>query len=138
MAILCRGIRGATSVDSDSRSSVLLATGELLLVIARLNDIDPTSIASIFFTTTPDLVSEYPALAARKLGWLDVPLLCGHEMNVPNGLPRCVRVLVHWNTEKDQSEIQHVYLGRTSVLRPDRQELSDIPDVVLPPEFADL
>ncbi len=126
---MCRGVRGATTAKEDSRQSVLLATGELLLVLVRQNDIDPADLASAMFTTTPDLVSEYPALAARKLGWLDVPLLCGHEMAVPHGLPRCIRVLLHWNTFKTPDQIEHVYIRGAEGLRPDQQALHDIPDI---------
>jgi chorismate mutase len=74
----------------------------------------------VIFTTTKDVVSQYPALAARQLGWLDVPLLCSHEMEVPGSLPHCIRILLHWNTELSQSEIQHIYLGEAQSLRPDK------------------
>ena len=74
----------------------------------------------MIFTTTKDVVSQYPALAARQLGWLDVPLLCSHEMEVPGSLPHCIRILLHWNTELSQSEIQHIYLGEAQSLRPDK------------------
>ena len=136
--MMCRGVRGAITVATDDRSEVLLATGELLLVMAHVNGIDPDALASVFFTTTTDLVAEYPALAARKLGWLDVPLLCGHEMEVPGGMPRCIRVLLHWNTSKGQRDIQHIYLRDASVLRPDQIPLDDIPPIELPAGFDDL
>ncbi len=82
--------------------------------------------ASAIFTTTPDLDAEFPALAARQLGWLDVPLLCGHELSVPGSLPRCIRVLVHWNTDLAQSDIEHIYVRDAVRLRPD---LSKLPPV---------
>lgn len=135
--ILCRGVRGATTVDSDDRRSVLLATGELLVLLVRRNGIDSRDVASAIFTTTPDLVSEYPALAARKLGWQDVPLLCGHEMAVPHGLARCIRVLLHWNTSKPQQEIHHLYIRGARHLRPDQATLVDIPEVVEVPFDVD-
>ncbi len=118
--MLCRGVRGATTVDEDTPEAILKATRELLALIIRLNGIRPEEVASAFFTTTQDVVSQYPALAARQLGWLDVPLLCGHEMAVPDGLPRCIRVLIHWNTDKPQSAIHHVYLREARSLRPDK------------------
>ncbi len=118
---VCRGVRGATTVEEDSPEAILKATRELLALMIHLNGIDPRDVASVIFTTTQDLVSQYPALAARQLGWLDVPLLCGHEMAVPDGLPRCIRVLIHWNTETPQHAIQHVYLREATVLRPDKR-----------------
>ncbi len=118
---VCRGVRGATTVEEDTPEAILKATRELLALMIHLNEIDPRDVASVLFTTTQDLVSQYPALAARQLGWLDVPLLCGHEMAVPNGLPRCIRVLIHWNTETPQHAIQHVYLREATVLRPDKR-----------------
>jgi chorismate mutase len=99
---------------------VLKATRELLAFLIRLNGIQSEDVASVIFTTTKDVVSVYPALAGRQLGWLDVPLLCSHEMSVPGGLPLCIRVLIHWNTEKSQQEIQHVYLREARSLRPDK------------------
>ena len=87
--------------------------------MVRRNGIEPRDVASAIFTTTPDLDTEFPALAARQLGWLEVPLLCGHEMSIPGSLPRCIRVLAHWNTDRSQSEIQHVYVRDAVKLRPD-------------------
>ena len=110
--MVCRGVRGATTVSENSREAILRETRRLLALMIRLNGIEPEDVASAIFTTTTDLNAEYPALAARQLGWMDAALLCGHEMNVPHGLPRCVRILVHWNTHKAASEIQHVYFGR--------------------------
>jgi len=125
--MICRGVRGATTVTVDEQDAVLRATREMLALIIRLNDIQPTDVASAFFTTTRDVASVYPALAARQLGWLDVPLMCGHEMDVPGGLPRCIRVLIHWNTDKSQRDIQHVYLREATSLRPDKTlVLSDV------------
>jgi chorismate mutase len=131
-AAACRGVRGATTVDDDSREAILLATGELLWLMVERNDIDPDDVASAIFTTTPDLVAEYPALAARKLGWQDVALLCGHEMNVPHGVPRCIRVLLHWNTTRTAREIEHIYIRGARNLRPDQQALVDVPAVPVP------
>lgn len=124
----CRGVRGATTIESNEREEILTATRQLLALLIRRNNIEPTDVASAFFTTTPDVDAEFPALAARQLGWLDVPLLCGHEMTVPGSLPMCIRVLIHWNTEKPQTEIEHVYVREAKKLRPD---LSKLPPVDL-------
>jgi chorismate mutase len=124
---ICRGIRGATTVEENSVEAILSATRELLYIIIRANEIDPDDVASAIFTTTADLNATYPALAARQLGWYDTALLCGNEMDVPGGLPRCIRILVHWNTSRHPKEIVHVYLRRAKNLRPDRSELPPIP-----------
>lgn len=118
--MLCRGVRGATTVEQTDRESVLAATRELLATMIRLNGIDRTDVASAIFTTTTDITSVFPAMAARQLGWLDVPLMCGHEMTVEGSLQRCIRILLHWNTNKSQSEIQHIYLREAKRLRPDK------------------
>lgn len=122
----CRGIRGATTIDENQREEILSATRQLLALLIRRNQIEPKDVVSAFFTTTPDIDAEFPALAARQLGWLDVPLLCGHEMTVPGGLPLCIRVLIHWNTDKSQQEIHHIYVRDAERLRPD---LSKLPSV---------
>lgn len=125
--VVCRGIRGATTVEANTKEEILAATRELLYLIIRANDIEPEDVASAIFTTTLDLNATYPALAARQLGWYDAALLCGHEMDVPDGLPRCIRILVHWNTTRSSKEIVHVYLRKAKGLRPDRDELPPIP-----------
>jgi chorismate mutase len=124
--MLCRGVRGATTVEHNDREEILTATRQLLALMVRRNSIDKQDVASAIFTTTPDLDAEFPALAARQLGWLEVPLLCSHELCVPGSLPRCIRVLVHWNTERAQNEIEHVYVRDAVRLRPD---LSNLPPV---------
>jgi chorismate mutase len=118
-AIRCRGVRGATTVDENTREELLKATRQLLALMIRQNGIEPADVASAIFTTTPDLTAEFPALAARQLGWLDVPLLCTHEMSIPGSLGNCVRILIHWNTARSQREIVHVYIKGAAVLRPD-------------------
>jgi chorismate mutase len=117
----CRGIRGATTVDANETDAILSATRELLEAIVFANGLRPEDIVSAFFTTTPDLNAAFPAQAARELGWQDTALMCSHEMNVPDALPKCVRVLIHWNTDKRQDEIVHVYLKNAATLRPDRR-----------------
>ena len=116
----CRGIRGATTVDSNSREPILAATRELLAEVVRANDVRKEDIASAYFTTTPDLNAEFPAVAARvDFGWSNVALMCGHEMAVPGSLAMCLRVLLHVNTDRSQDEINHVYLRGAAALRPD-------------------
>ncbi len=124
--VVCRGVRGATTVERNDREEILQATRQMLALIIRRNGIDCKDVASAIFTTTADLNAEFPALAARQLGWLDIGLLCTHEISVPGSLPRCVRVLIHWNTDKPTHEIEHVYLREAMRLRPD---LSKLPPV---------
>lgn len=115
-----RGVRGATTASENTREAVLEATRELLQEVLRVNEInDPEDIASILFTTTPDLTATFPAEAAREIGLQLVPLLCASEIAVPGRLPRCVRILLHLNTTKSLSDIVHVYLRDAKSLRPD-------------------
>lgn len=116
---VCRGVRGATTCEANTREAILAATRELLIQLVERNDIVQADIASVFFTTSPDLTAEFPAVAARELGWNHVPMLCAHEIAVPHGLQRCIRVLIHWNTDKSPEAIQHVYLHNAVNLRPD-------------------
>jgi chorismate mutase len=120
----CRGIRGATIVSANTKENILAATEELLVEMAQVNEIEIKNIAAIFFTTTPDLDTEFPAVATRKLGWpSNLALLCGHEMNVSSDLPRCLRIMMLVNTEKELEEITHVYLGEAKRLK-DKTALS--------------
>ena len=120
----CRGIRGAITVSANNKESILAATEELLVEMTQANKIEIKDIAAIFFTTTPDLDAEFPAAGTRKLGWpSNLALLCGHEMNVPNDLPRCLRILMLVNTGKGLEEITHVYLGEAKKLK-DKPSLS--------------
>lgn len=118
--VRCRGVRGAVTAHANTADAILAATHELLTALIAANQIDPDDIASLWITTTADLNAEYPAVAARRLGWVEVAILCSHEMNVPHGLKRCIRVLIHWNTTRTAHEIQHVYLREAQALRPDR------------------
>jgi chorismate mutase len=115
-----RGVRGATTVESNTPEAILEATSELLRELMAANDISVADVASAFFTTTRDLNAEFPAVAANRMGWTDVALLCGHEMDVPGSLRMCLRVLLHVNTVKDARDIRHVYLRGAQALRPDR------------------
>jgi len=117
--MLTRGVRGATTVETNTRDAILAATRELLAAMLKANELEVQDVASAFFTTTQDLNAEFPALAARDLGWTDVALLCGHEMTVPGSLPMCLRILLHVNTQKPASDIHHVYLRGARALRPD-------------------
>lgn len=114
-----RGIRGAVTATANEREAIVEATSRLLREIVERNAIGVDDIGAIFFTTTPDLTAEFPAAAARELGWNDVPLLCGHEMSVPGRLDKCVRVMMLVNVDVAQSAIRHVYLDGAKALRPD-------------------
>ncbi|MDA7951592.1 MAG: chorismate mutase [Pirellulaceae bacterium] len=124
--MFCRGIRGATTVEENSSQAILEATRQMLALIIRLNEIKPEEVACAYFTVTKDIDAQFPALAARQLGWNNVPFLCGYEIAVPDSLEKCIRVLIQWNTPKSQKEITHVYLNNAVRLRPD---LCDIPPV---------
>lgn len=114
----CRGIRGAIAVPANNKKSILAATKKLLSKMVKANEIETEDIAAILFTTTPDLDAEFPAAATRELGWpSNLALLCGHEINVPGALPRCLRVLMIVNTEKGSGEIAHVYIGEAKKLK---------------------
>ena len=116
--MMVRGIRGAITVERDAPDAIVDATERLLREIVAANGLDPEDLASALFTVTPDLISEFPAAAARRIGWTRVPLLNFTEIGVPGRLARCVRVLIHWNTDRAQDAIVHVYLEGARVLRP--------------------
>jgi len=113
-----RGVRGATTATANTREAICSATQEVLRRLIEANEIPIEEIGSAFFTVTDDLDAEYPALAAREMGWAFVPLLCAREIAVPGGLACCIRVLLHVNTEKTQEQIRHVYLREAVILRP--------------------
>lgn len=114
-----RGIRGAVRVRENTKEAIFAGSRELIMAIITENDLQADDIASIFLTMTPDLNADFPAYAVRDLGWTMVPLLCAQEVAVPGAMDRLVRILVHVNTPKSQSEIRHQYLGETARLRPD-------------------
>jgi chorismate mutase len=122
-----RGIRGATTAAANTEEAITDATDELLRELVRLNDLDASEICFAYFTTTHDLTAEYPAFAARKIGWIDVPLLCGHDMDVrlpnPRGIPMCVRVLLLYNTAKPQSAMRFAYLRGADAIKSDLDSL---------------
>ncbi|MPQ99736.1 chorismate mutase [Modestobacter sp. I12A-02628] len=114
-----RAIRGATQVEADDREQVLEATGELVSAVLARNDLQSEDLISILFTATPDLTSEFPALAARELGLGDVPLMCATEIAVPHALPRVLRLMAHVETGRSRAQVQHVYLRGAVALRRD-------------------
>jgi chorismate mutase len=122
-----RGIRGATTADANTAEAITDATEELLRELVTINDLDPAEVCFCYFTTTRDLTAEYPAYAARKLGWLDVPLLCGHDMEVqppnPRGVPMCVRVLLLYNTPRPQTSMRFAYLRGAEAIKADLDHL---------------
>jgi chorismate mutase len=122
----CRGVRGATTAEANAKEVILEATRQLLALMIRKNGIRREDVASAIFTTTPDLNAEFPALAARQLGWHNVALMCGHELDVPGSLPRCIRILLHWNTDKPADQIHHVYIKEAADLRADPSELAPV------------
>jgi chorismate mutase len=113
----CRGIRGATTVDSNTKQDILNAGKELLQKMIDANELVPEHVACAIFTTTQDLNAEFPAAAARQLGWSHTALLCAQEMNVPGSLQQCLRILILYNTEKSAEEIVHVYIKGATTLR---------------------
>ncbi len=115
----CRGIRGAITVSANTREEILDASQELLLALVLANGIQKDDVACAILTTTPDLNAEFPALAARRIGWTETALLCGHEMEVPGSLNKCIRILIMLNTEKAAKDMVHVYLRGAEILRPD-------------------
>ena len=127
MGMRCRGIRGATTVPANSSDDILEATTELLSEMMQVNDLRIDDGASAYFTTTRDLNAEFPAVAANKLGFGDIALLCGHEMDVPGSLAMCLRILLHVNTEKEPRDLKHIYMRGATVLRPDRNYKTEEP-----------
>jgi chorismate mutase len=126
MTVYCRGVRGATTVQENTKEAILQATRQMMALLIRRNQIESADVASVTFTVTKDINAEFPALAARQMGWLEVPLLCGYEIDVPGSLQKCVRVMVLWNTPKKQAEIQHVYIHDAVRLRPDLCKLPPV------------
>ena len=118
-----RGIRGAITVSKNSKSEIVSSTLILLRKLFQVNGINIDDVASVIFSVTGDLNAEFPAIAARKLGWLYTPLLCTYEIDVPGSLKKCIRVLMHVNSSKPQSRMKHVYLRGAMKLRPDLKEI---------------
>ena len=117
--MMVRGVRGAITVDENSAEAILNATEEMMRWLIEQNGIQEEDVASILFTSTPDLNAAFPAKAARNMGWRHVALMGFQEIDVPEGLKMCVRVLIHWNTEKNNRELKHAFLRGAAALRPD-------------------
>lgn len=117
-----RGIRGAITVEENTEQAILAATKELLKELKSANQLELSAIASITFSMTSDLDQTFPAVAARELGWEQVPLFCTQELEVEESLSRCIRILIHYNSEQPQSAIEHIYLRQAKQLRPDLVE----------------
>jgi chorismate mutase len=120
MSKILRGLRGATTASANTRDAILDATEELIRALQEANGFKPEDVESAIFTSSPDLTAEYPARAARRLGWYSVPLLGASEVAVPDGLQRCIRLLLHLYTTKPPGELKHMYLRGAAKLRPDR------------------
>ncbi len=114
----CRGIRGATTVELNDREEILAATTELLQLLIERNELQTEDVTSAIFTMTEDLNAEFPALAARALGWTETALMCMREIPVPGSLGKCIRILLQVNTERSASDIQHIYIRNAVNLRP--------------------
>jgi chorismate mutase len=114
-----RGIRGAINVAKNEKEEILLRTGELLRAMVRANRVKADDVAAAIFSLTPDLDAEFPAIAARRMGWADVPLMCASELDVPRGMKKVVRILLLVNSTVPPGRIRHQYLGKTPALRPD-------------------
>jgi chorismate mutase len=127
--LYCRGIRGATTVEHNTREEILAATTEMLQILIQRNALQAEDIASAIFSVTDDLDAEFPALAARKLGWTEVALMCSREIPVPHSLRKCIRVLLHVNTMRSAVEIQHVYIHGAVNLRPSFSQKHELPEV---------
>jgi len=119
---MVRGIRGAITVEQNTADSIQRATQRLLQTIVERNQLELDQVVSVMFSVTSDLDAESPPYGARLIGWTSIPLFCAQEMVVKDGLSRCVRVLIHTNSEKQQQEIRHVYLDGATALRPDLAE----------------
>lgn len=120
MSKILRGLRGATTAATNTRDAILDATEELIRALQEANGFIPEDVESAIFTSSPDLTAEYPARAARRLGWDSVPLLGASEVAVPDGVQRCIRLLLHLYTTKPPGELKHIYLRGAATLRPDR------------------
>jgi chorismate mutase len=117
--MVCRGVRGAITVDENSTEAILEGARTLLAAMVEANGFEVGELASIVFTATTDLDAAYPAAAAREMGLTETPLLCMQEMAVKGSLEKCIRVLIHWNTDRSPAQVRHLYLGGAQVLRPD-------------------
>lgn len=123
-----RAVRGATQLDVDSREHMLERVAEMVTDVMSANSLEVDDFISVIFTATSDLVSEFPAYAARRLGFSDVPLICARELEIEGSMPRVVRMLAHVETDVPRSEITHVYLHGAAALRKDLAKVRAVPD----------
>ena len=123
-----RAVRGATQLEEDTREHMLDRVAELVTDVMEANRLEVDDFISVIFTATPDLVSEFPAYAARRLGFGDVPLICARELDVSGAMPRVVRMLAHVETDLPRKEITHVYLHGAAALRSDLTKVRSVPD----------
>jgi len=126
--VAVRAVRGATQLDADDREHMLERVAEMVTDVMEANSLDVTDFISVIFTATPDLVSEFPAYAARRLGFGDVPLICARELDVSGAMPRVVRMLAHVETDLPRKDITHVYLHGAAALRSDLTKVRSVPD----------
>lgn len=122
--MMLRGVRGAITVNTNTSEAIWEATETLLRAMIEANDIREDDVASVLITSTPDLTATYPARAVRRYGWRRTALMGFQEVAVPDGLPRCLRILIHWNTDKSLDELQHIFLRGAVALRPDLKNKS--------------
>lgn len=123
-----RAVRGATQLDSDTREQMLDRVAEMVRGVMEANDITVDDFISIIFTSTSDLTSEFPAYAARILGFHDVPLVCARELEIEGSMPRVVRMMAHVETDLARAEVTHVYLHGAANLRRDLTKVREVPD----------
>jgi chorismate mutase len=128
LRVAVRAVRGATQLDDDVREHMLERVAEMVTDVMDANRLSVDDFISVIFTATSDLVSEFPAYAARRLGFGDVPLLCARELEVDGSMPRVVRMMAHVETDLPRSEITHVYLHGASGLRRDLTRVRSVPD----------
>jgi chorismate mutase len=126
--VAVRAVRGATQLDADIREHMLERVAEMVTDVMEANDLEVDDFISVIFTATPDLVSEFPAYAARRLGFGDVPLICARELAVEGAMPRVVRMLAHVETDRSKDDVTHVYLHGAAALRSDLTKVRSVPD----------
>jgi chorismate mutase len=123
-----RAVRGATQLDTDEREHMLERVAEMVTDVMTSNGLEVDDFISVIFTATSDLVSEFPAYAARQLGFGEVPLICARELEIAGSMPRCVRMMAHVETDLPRADITHVYLHGAATLRSDLTRVRSVPD----------
>ena len=128
MPVSVRAVRGATQLDVDDREQMLERVSEMVLDVMSSNGLEVDDFISVIFTATSDLVSEFPAYAARRLGFGEIPLICARELEIDGSMPRCVRMMAHVETDLPRADITHVYLHGAAALRSDLTRVRSVPD----------